>query len=356
MKLELVQHVEIEGEVYGLTLAGDRLVVLRGAAPTLILDATSGRVVAKLPKGSTVHSVDAAGALAVVQDDGETVGGRYEWGTSLWDLAKGKKLVSLANNHPDDNVTPATFGSTRLLAVRKRKTAYSFRVSDRAGELVAEHGLGEVQLPFRAVMSPDERLGAHAYFTGAAHLVDLTTGKSQKLAGGALRIGRQHEKGISDLVFDAAGEHLMYHSSGSDAVHVWSVRSRKPLPGEWTTASSSDAFFAGGGLVLVRGRSQEATITVYALDGKSAPRAVTVGERAMRFASLRDERHVACAGATGFDPTAETSLAVWDVMSGKRAAKGAVPTSMKAVGAIAASPGRVALGDRKAGVALYAFA
>jgi len=355
MKLELVEHVKVAGEVYGLTLAGNRLLVLRGMAPTLVLDATSGKLVTELPKGSTVYAVDAAGALAVVHDDGKTVGGRYEWGSSLWDLAKGKKLASLAKNTPDDNVTPATFGATRLLTVRKRKTTYSFRLYDRAGKMVAEHGLGKVLLPFRAVMSPDERLAAHAYFTGAAHLVDLTTGESRKLAGGALRIGRQHEKGISDLVFDPAGEHLMYHSGGADAVHVWSVRSRKTLPGKWTTASSSDAFFVGGALVLVRGRSGEATITVFALAGKAEPRVIPVGEHAMRFASVGDGRHVACAGATGFDPAAKASLAVWDVTNGKRAAKGTVPTAMKAVGALAASPARVALGDRKAGVALYAF-
>ena len=82
---------------------------------------------------------------------------------------------------------------------------------------------------------------------------------------------------------------------------------------------------------------------------------ISVGERAMCFASLGDEHHVACAGATGFDPSAAKSVAVWNAATGRCAAKGVVPPPMKAVSVLAAARGRVALGDRKAGVALYAF-
>ncbi|MBL8606858.1 MAG: WD40 repeat domain-containing protein [Myxococcales bacterium] len=355
MKLELVEHVAVEA-VSGLTIAGDRVVAARGGARTIVLDAKSGKTVVELPEGAGVLAVDSAGELAVVGEEGKTVGGRYEWATSLWNIGKGKKIATLAKNHPDDNIAPEVFGPTRLLAMRKRKSHCSFCLYDRAGEKVAEHELGDVLLPFRSVMSGDERLGAHAYFTGAAHLVDLTTGKSQKLAGGALRIGRQHDKGISSLAFDSTGEHLMYHSSGSATAHVWSVRTRKAVPGKWTEASSTDAFFLGkGALVLVQGRSQDATITVHALDGKTAARSIAVGERAMCFASLGDEHHVACAGATGFDPSAAKSVAVWNAATGRCAAKGVVPPPMKAVSVLAAARGRVALGDRKAGVALYAF-
>jgi len=58
----------------------------------------------------------------------------------------------------------------------------------------------------------------------------------------ALRIGRDHDRGITELAFDRSGEHLMYVSHGSGCAHVWSTRARKSLPGKWTKAATTDGF------------------------------------------------------------------------------------------------------------------
>lgn len=42
--------------------------------------------------------------------------------------------------------------------------------------------------------------------------------------------------------------------------------------------------------------------------------------------------------------------------SGKCAAKARLPATMKAVSTLAACPGKIAVGDRKGGVALFTFA
>lgn len=358
MKLSLLKCVPMLGRVYGLTFVpgANRLLVSLGGDGTILLDATTGKQVAKLPKDSSVSAMDPNGALATVTSDGKTVGNRHEWDVSLWDLAKGKKIGPLAKNHPDDRLSPDAIGKTRLLATRKKKNTYSFCLYDRAGKRVAEHGLGKVELPFHAAMSSDERIAAHAYFTGAAHVVDLGTGKSQKLEGGTLRIGRQHHKGITSLAIDPTGEHVMYASSGSGKVHVWSTRTRRSVSGKWTSAPVSDAIFHAGGLAVMHSSSQTSTITWFPLAGKGAPREISVGKGATLFADAGDDRHVACVGHSGAHAFAEEGVGVWDVVTGKRVAKAAQPKGMDEISAVGAHRDRLALGDRKRGVAIFAVA
>jgi hypothetical protein len=356
MKLELLKRVPFSERIYTLTFVpgANRLLLGYGDGMTLF-DATSGKELAKLPKGSRLSAMDPDGTLGLLTSDGKTVKGRWEWDVTLWDIAKGKKLAVVAKNNPDDKISPEAIGKICMLAMRKKKNACSFCLYDRAGKKVAEHRLGKVDLPFHSAMSKDERLGAHAYFTGAAHLVDLGTGKSQKLVGGALRIGRQHEKGINGLAFDPTGEYLMYSSSGSDKVHLWSTRTRKAVAGKWTSVSNvKDAFFFAGGLAITCS-GRESTVTFFPLTGKSPPRIITVSEGGTLFACVGDDRHVACAGYTGYDPLAVKGLGIWDVTTGKRVAKAAQPKGMEKISAIGACHDRVALGDQKGGFALYAL-
>ena len=358
MKLSLLKHVAIPDRVFDLTFApgANRILVERDEKPTLILDATTGKQIAKLPKDASVAAIDPVGTLAAVCEGGKTVAGRHEWNVSLWDLAKGKKVALLAKSHPDDNLSPEVISTTRVLAVRKEKSAYSFVLFDRAGKKVSAVALGKVSLPFVAALSANERLLAHAYFTGAAQLVDATSGKTRKLAGSGLKIGRDHEKGISELSFDATGEYLLAVSHGSELAHVWSTKTGKSLAGSWVGNSVQDAFFYGGKLVVTAAGSREATATVHSLGTKTKPRVIVVGTATMLFASAGDDRFLARAGHTGWDAYAKNGLELWDLVSGKRAAKAVLPAPMKAVNALAACPGKVAVGDLKGGVALFAYA
>lgn len=358
MKLSLLKHVAIAGRVFDLTFApgANRLLVVCDEKPTLILDATTGKEIGKLPKGASVAAIDPVGTLAAVCEGGKTVAGRYTWNVSLWDLAKGKKVALLAKSHPDDNLAPEVIGPSRVLALRKKKNAYSFVLFDRAGTKEKELALGKVSVPFVAALSADQRLLAHATFTGAGQLVDAASGKTRKLAASGLTIDRHHEKGISQLSFDATGEYLLAVSHGSELAHVWSTTTGKSLAGSWAGKSVHDAFFSGGSLVLTAAGSREATATVHALGTKARPRVIVVGTAGMLFASAGDDRFLARAGHTGFDAYAKDGLELWDLVSGKRAAKDALPAPMKAVNALAACPGKVAVGDEKGGVALFAYA
>lgn len=357
MKLSLLKHVPVAGRVYSLTFVrgANRLLVSLGGDGVLV-DATTGKTVAKLPKDSSVSAMAPDGALAAVTSGGKTVGGRYEWSVSLWDLAKGKKIRPLAKNHPDDKVSPDVIGKSRILATRVKKSTYSFCLYDRTGKRVAEHRLGKVDLPFYAAMSRDERIAAHAYFTGAAHLVDLESGQSRKLVGGALRIGRQHDKGISSLAIDPSGEYVMYVSSPSRKVQVWSTRTRKSVSGTWADAPVTDAMFFGQALVVLHSSSQDSTITSFPLAGKGAPRKIVVGKGATLFADASNDRHFACAGYSAAHAFAEKGVGIWDVTTGERVAKATPPKGMDAISALGACGDRIALGDLKGGIALFARA
>jgi len=243
-----------------------------------------------------------------------------------------------------------------VLAVRKKKSAYSVVLFDHKGKKTSEVALGKVPLPFVAALSADERRVAHAYFTGAAGLVDTASGKTRKLAGGVLKIDRHHEGGISELSFDATGEHLLAVSHARELAHVWSTRTGKSLTGSWVGKSVQDAFFSGGSLVVTASGSREATATVHSLTGKGKPRVIVLGQASMLFASAGDDRFLARAGFTGWDAYAKNGLELYDLTSGKCAAKAKLPAPMQAVSPLAACPGKIAVGDREGGVALLAFA
>jgi hypothetical protein len=341
--LKLLAHLDI-GTVYAANIApsAKRIVVSRGSDPQLLLDMTSGKELAKLPEGTYVTHIDDAGQLGVTSADGETVRGKWVWEIGLWDLAKAKKLVTLAKNEPNDKVAIEAFGKTKVFGIRKKKSAYSFCFYDRKGKSVKETKLGKVDLPFHGALSADERFGAHAYFTGAAHLVDLTTGKSQKLEGGTLKIGRQHEKGIHSLAFDDAGAHVMYVAPNK--VHVWSTATRKTSSGAWTKANVTDAWFTGAALVVAFSGPKGSTLTSFALDG-AASEAIAVGKGEARFAHAGERVAV----------VADKTVALWNGKTGKRIAKAALPKAMEAIANVALSSDRIAVADRKNGVAIYGF-
>jgi hypothetical protein len=60
-------------------------------------------------------------------------------------------------------------------------------------------------------------------------------------------------------------------------------------------------------------------------------------------------------GYTNYDAYAKSGLELHDLVTGKRVAKAVLPAAMKAVTCLAACAGRVAVGDRKGGVALLGF-
>ena len=355
MKLVLGKHIALPSSVLDLTFAvgANRLVVTREGEPALILDATTAKEIATLPRGAGMGPVDRAGTLAVVGEGGKRVAGRYTSNVSLWDLAKGKKRALLAKNHPQDNLAPQAIGATRVLGIRQRKDAYSICLFDHAGKKLVEHALGKVPLPFHGALSADERVVVHAFFTGAAQLVDVASGRAQKLAGGVLRIGHDHDKGISRLAFDSSGEHVLYVSHGTETVHVWNARTRKSLAGTWVGERVQDAFFSGGSLVVVSSGTREATAKIHSLATKAKPRVIIVGHGSLLFAAAGDDRHLACVGFTGWDAYAKSGLEIYDLVSGKRAAKIPLPARMKLACSVAACPGKVAVGDLAGGIALF---
>lgn len=358
VKLELLAKKPIPN-VRVLTLASgaDRLVVARGDQGALVLDARTGKEVGELPKGR-LTALDPEGMRAIVEESGQTRAGRYEWNVSLWDLAKVEKVAVINKSHPDDKLGPYAFGKTRLVCIRNRKGAHSLCVFDRAGAKTAETALGKIPIPFHVASSRDEQQFAYSYFTGATCLARLGADdhfdKGRKLVGGVLRIGRNHDRGISKLRFDRSGEHLMYTSFGSRCVHVWSAGARKSVPGKWAKASASDAFFVGEEIALVNSGADGAKITAFALDGKALPRVAQVDREAMLFADVSDDRHIACVGQSGRagSRAAAPALVLFDVGRGKVAARAKAPAGMSAVRALAACPKRVAIGDAKAGFAV----
>ncbi len=360
VKLTLAKHLPLSGRISGLTFAAGakRLLISRGGEGTLIADAKSGKEITTLAEDSSVGPLDPGGTIAAVSSGGKTVGGRYQWSVWLCDLASGKKIGALATCTPDDNISIAAIGRSRVLGIRKQKTAYSAILFDHAGKKVAEHPLGKVPLPFHAALSPDEELVAHAYFTGEARVLTLRTGKGQKLQGGTLRIGRQHDNGITSLAFDATGTRIFYESPAMEVVHVWDVATRKSLAGAWSKIRVQEAFVMGDALTVASSGSQDAIVTSCSLTtGKAAPRPreIVAGKGSMHFAYAGDARHVACAGNTARDAFAKGSLELWDLLAGKRVAKGVLPRDMKTVSALGAGPGMIAVGDLKGFVALYTF-
>lgn len=358
MKLELVALVGVK-DVRSVTLAhgSDRLLVGRSEGPVLVLDARTGKEVGKLPKGCSVLELDTQGMLAVVDEDGKSRGGRHEWNVSLWDLVKVKRIATIAKNHPDDRVSAEAFGATRLLCLRIKKNALSLCSFDRRGKAIEARSLGKVPLPFHVAMTANEQAAAHCYFTGAAQLFDLRTGKGQKLAGGTLRIGRNHDKGVSRLAFDSSGDHLVYASHGSGTVHVWSTRTRKPVAGKWSKIAMTEVYLFGDSLGIAWSGSDGAKMTAFSLTGKGAPRVFQTSPEPALFAQLGDGRHFACAGASGHHVIGARSRGVtlWDFSTGKRVAS-AKPAGLTAVNCLTASPGRVAISDAKAGIAVFAVA
>lgn len=313
-------------DTFGVKVDGERVFLLRGFAGALVV---LGKKTLSLPKGATVSANDDEGTLAVLSRDGKHVGDRYTWASELWSLVTGKKIATLSGNHPDDATEAEAIVGNEIVCLRKRKSVYSLRTFDLRGKLVSDAPLGKVPLPFHVAVSRDGTLAAHAYFTGAAHLYDRTKKKSHKLVGGTLRIGRQHEKGITDLAFDPSGEFVMYASSGSDAVHVWSTRTKKSVKGTWTKERPDDAFFVAGGLGLIQGT----TLTFHALAGKTKPRPVTSADHIVK---MNDDQHVVT--------TTKGRIAVVDVATGKTVASAKGP---KTVRDLAASPRRVAVLDEK---------
>jgi hypothetical protein len=353
--VKIAEHAqrEVEGGVYGLRFVADgrRLVVARGGQGTTVLDATTCKEIVAFSEGASIGVLGTDGALASVTDEGKTVAGRHTWAESLWDLATGKKLATLSKNTPDNNLALVTAGATRVLGWRKKKTAYAVCLFDRAGTLVAEHALGTTPLPFHLALSPDERCVAHAYFTGAAALFDLDSGKGHKLTGGALRIGRQHEKGITSLAFTPSGEHLFYESP--EAVHVWDVRTRKASAGSWQEGPADIAFCAGPRFITVRTKSSEATATAHDLGATSKSKTITLGAGPVRVAYPGDAKHLAYTE----DPASpRAALALVDLATGKRAARCVLPASTKAPLALAACPGRIAVGDRAGRLTIFTYA
>jgi WD40 repeat protein len=359
MKLELVAGLPVEG-ARALTFApgSDRLIVTREKEGALVLDARTGKEIGKLPRGASVSCLDPEGTLAVVSEAGRARGGRHEWDVSLWDLAKVKRIAVIARNHPDEHVSPRDLGPTRLLCLRTKKETLSLCTFDHAGEPVGETPLGKVPHPFYAALTPDEQVAAHATFTGAAQFVDLRTGKGHKLVGGGLRVGRDPDMGISKLAIDSTGEYLMYASFATGCVHVWSMRTRKSLAGKWTKASVTDAFFFGGALGVAWSGSDGMKVTSFPLEGRAGPRVCQMSPEPALLAALGDGRHFACAGHSGYAAISAPSrgVAVWDLGSGKRAARAKEPSGMSAIVDLAACPDRVAVCDVKAGVALFAVA
>jgi hypothetical protein len=209
----------------------------------------------------------------------------------------------------------------------------------------------DTPMPFLAALSPKEDNFAHAYFTGVTHLIPLETERTQKLTGGALKIGRQHDMGIKDLAFSPSGEHLMSFSPGKEIVHVWSVKTRKPIKGAWAGASAEDAFFVGD--VLAVACESGSALKTYSMDGRERA-TLRVDGSGGEFASLKDGRHVAWAAKTGWQMgrAVGKQIEILDVVEGKRVAHQPVPTGFKEVIKLAATPGRLALVDRKAGVGI----
>lgn len=300
-----------------------------------------------------VQHVHPSSDLAVLEEGHGQRAGGYAWDVTLWDLAAGARLATLAECDPKDKLLPVVIGTTAIFAVRKAGTTLSLVRFDARGVRVDETPLGDVELPFHLAVSPDERWLAHAYFTGVTHVVDLSRGESGKLAGGALRIGRQHDKGLHYLAFDSTSTRLAYAAGGAERAHVWSVESRKSQKGGWEAVSVTDARFVGSHLVTLSGGAR---MRSFAPNGSEVALPEGVGDA--RLVPLGDDRVVLVA-RSGVAGSAGRGMAVIDVASGREVVRSSEERWGRAVLAYDAVHGaagqRLVLADAARGVTVLAI-
>jgi hypothetical protein len=317
----------------------------------------NGRVRFALKAGARVSAFgEGTGKHAVVTYDGQTRGGVYQWKTELLELATGKARP-LATNRPDDNLGHVVVAATGLVAERKRRKGSSttqeiVRLGLDGKERDARRIVGS-KVVFHLAVTRDERTAAHVYFTGKGALVDLATGKESPLVGGSFPIGRQHEKGVSNLLFDDAGAHLLAVSGGAERVSVWKVATRKTVSGAWKAMPSlRDAFFLGDRVGVVEALPNALRLHVMPVDGGEVERAIDLGGAPGRATPLGDGRHVVWAAMTGresFDKP-RPGVRVWDALTGKRVAgidRDVVPKTI----ALAAAGHTIVVGGREGDVA-----
>lgn len=357
MKLTLRASTVLPGPAHGILLVGARVAVATGER-WFLRDATRLAAVAALPRGAGIAAADAARMQAVVTTDSKAVRGVQRWRDELWDLARGKRLATLAENHPDDNWGSVVFTAGGGLATRRRRRAGKGTDSlirfDATGAVVDETTLTGAPMVFRIAASPDGTIAAHAYFDGRGGLVAYTDGKPprrRKLGGRITGIGRDHDKGVSDLAFDATGAYLLAMTHMGSRATVWSTATGKVVAGAWTKLGLDDAFFVGDALCAVNAD----TLRRAPLGGGAAGKPLKLAGHPGLAVPLGDDRHVVWCGATArSDDKALRVVEVWDLVRGVRVAALKHPANLRGVWTLAARPDLIALGAKDGRVTLIA--
>jgi hypothetical protein len=309
MKLRELATLDLRIPTDNVELAGKSLLVHSDG--DCFLYTQRGKRLARLPD-TWAEALD--DTCVIVHRPGVYVGKRYEWDIELWDATKGKRLVRLARCHPDDNLGKLGLAGERIFGLRTRKRT-SLVELDRRGTELSALTLATDLTVFHLAVSPDRTKAVWLYFTGKGGVVDLVTRKQAPLLGGALRIGRQHDKGISELAFDRSGHFALAVSAAMSKVTIWDLTTRKVVAGPWRSAAAYGACFVGDRVCwwssdLPPASAPIAGGTVTALPTKLR------GDRA-----LGDERHVVCVGPTG--------LELWDVAAAKRRARHAAKREIR---------------------------
>lgn len=314
MPLRAVSSIAAPSERYGVDLTAKVIAVT--TAGTVELFGGSTRIGAA--RRWRISAIDGETSRAVVELPMSERGGKAAWAVELWDLAANKKLARLADCAPDDKLGPTALTPQGAFAIRATRPAWSLVRFDAKGKPAGTPTkLATKVVPFHLAVGGD--LAAWTYFDSAvAGVVDLATGAQKPLAGGALRIGRQHHKGVSR--FTASPGIVVASSSGAGRTVVWSAATRKAVAGPWSDAPSA---IAVGDRVVWWTDGSELRTTEHAM--------ATGGPG--KVAAAGDGRHVAWANAKGVE--------VWDVIAGKRVGKLARKGELVS---LACSGGRVAAG------------
>ena len=308
MKLREVSRIKVGGAPRTVVLTAKSVVVGDPDAGLAIYARATKKRVAALPAG-TLQAVSPSASLGVMVLEGATRAGRYAWAVELWDLARGKRVAALARCTPDDQLDSFVLTDTAVWAIRTEVSGaartWSLVKLDHAGKQLASIALATKVAPFHLALGGS--IAVWAYFDGKAGIVENPSGKQAPLAGGALRVGRRHELGISELALASSGEFALAASSGAKRVIVWDLATRKAAAGPWATGDAKHARFLGHRVCWWADGSE---LHVAPVTGGPAQTMRTGGPG--RLAPLGDDRHVVWAGATGFE--------LWDVAAARRVA------------------------------------
>ncbi len=298
-----------------LRWCGDRLIVREdgnGDPVFWLVDLRGKRQ--PFPKQTSPHACDDRRILLDVA--GKQAGGVWSWKIASWDLKT--RLTPFATCTPDDKLGHLEIAGERIIGTATERGRHSIVELANNGTRVREVGIG-TEVPFRFVTAND--LAVWFYITGKGGVVDLERGTHRPLVGGAVRIGRRHDKGIRDVAL--ANGHVLA-TFGTQTARVWKLATKKLVRGPWERESVDGACWLGD-RVCWWSRS---TFASAQLSGQVDRRGALPG----RVTPLGDGAHVVCFSD-------ERTLEIWTLA--RRVARFRASSAIRG---FAASPRYLAVG------------